>query len=73
MNNRLHQNLIKIKINVNSVLRQISIWQISVAGMTHFAGKCFLLNLYLKRMKSGLFVKPHVSNKRLNITKGAEN
>ena len=73
MNNQLHQNLIKRKININSVLRQISIWQISVEQITHFPGECYLFNLYLKRMKSGLFVKSHVSNKRLIITKSAEN
>ena len=73
MNYQLHQNLIKRKININSVLRQISIRQISVMQMTHFAGKCFLFNLYLKRMKFGSFVKLHVSNKMLIITKSAEN
>ena len=61
------------KKEIQLILRQISIWQNSVAGMTHFAGGCFLFNLHLKKMKFGLFVKPHVSNKKLMITKSAEN
>ena len=73
MNNRLPQNLIKRKININSVLGWISIRRISVARMTHFAAECFLFNLYLKRTKSGLSVKPHVSNKWLIRTKSIEN
>ena len=73
MNDQLHQNLIKRKININPVLRQISIQQISVAPLTYFAGECFFFNLYLKRMKFRLFVKPHVSNERLIATKSAEN
>ena len=73
MNDQLRQNLIKRKININSVVRRISIQRISVVQMTYFAGECFLSNLYLKRMKFGLFIKPYVSNKRLIITKSAEN
>ena len=42
------------------LLRRISIWWISVLQMTYFTGECFLL---LKKMKYGLFVKPHVSKK----------
>ena len=69
LNNQLCQNLIKRKINIDSILRWISIQWISVGRMTHFAGEYFLFNLHLKRMKFGLFVKPHVSNNRLIIEK----
>ena len=42
--------------------------------MTHFAGESpSNVNLHMKRMKFGLFAKPHVSNKKLIITKSAEN
>ena len=42
-------------------LRGIYIRWISVAWMTYFAGKCFLFNLHLKRMKFRLTVKPSSS------------
>ena len=41
--------------------------------MTRFAGECFLFDLNVKRNKFGLFVKLHVSNEKLIITKSAEN
>ena len=41
------------------MIRRISIRLISVGRMTHFAGKCFLFNPHLKRMKVGLFPKLH--------------
>ena len=67
------KNTIFLKSQKKSVFRQICIWRISVAQMAHFAGECFLFNLHLKRMKFGLFVKPHVSKKKLIMTKSAEN
>ena len=47
--------------------------EFSVTGMTHFDGECYPFNLHLKRIRFGLFVKPHVSNKKLNMTKSADN
>ena len=35
----------------------------------HFAGESFLYNLHLKQTTFGLYVKPHVSYKKLIITK----
>ena len=49
--------------------RRITTQRISVARMTYFASECFLSNIHLKWMTFGLFVKPHVSNKKLIITK----
>ena len=41
------------------MIKRISIRLISVGRMTHFAGKCFLFNPHLKRMKVGLSPKLH--------------
>ena len=57
----------------NIGLRRISVRRISIARMAHFAGKSFLFNLHFKWMKFGLFVKPHVSNRKLIKTKSAKN
>ena len=54
-------------------LGRISTRRIPVSQMTYFASECFLFNFHLKRMKFGLFVKLHVSNKKLIITKSHEN
>ena len=53
----------------DSLLRRISIRRLSVARMTHFAGKCFLFNLHLKRMKFGLFCKATCFKQKANHNK----
>ena len=37
------------------MIRRISMRLLSVGRMTHFAGKCFLFNPHLKRMKVGFY------------------
>ena len=66
----LHLHLLFIAVfQKDSLLRRISIRWLSVARMTHFAGKCFLFNLHLKRMKFGLFCKATCFKQKANHNK----